>query len=110
MSKLRPRESSDNEDAETRHWKSKNKYREDEDEDMSRPWRRQKETAEWSAIPAKLAGFEELRRAFRLNFTQRKKCAKNLVELAGLIDETRQGGSPQATKEERFKDEMHSPS
>ncbi|GJR50329.1 reverse transcriptase domain-containing protein [Tanacetum coccineum] len=29
-------------DAETGHWKSKNKYREDEDEDMSRPWRRQK--------------------------------------------------------------------
>ncbi|GJS35668.1 hypothetical protein Tco_0534050 [Tanacetum coccineum] len=35
-------DSSDNEDAETGHWKSKNKYREDEDEDMSRPWRRQK--------------------------------------------------------------------
>ncbi|GJZ11899.1 reverse transcriptase domain-containing protein [Tanacetum coccineum] len=31
-----------NEDAETGHWKSKNKYRGDEDEDMSRPWRRQK--------------------------------------------------------------------
>ncbi|GJY95106.1 reverse transcriptase domain-containing protein [Tanacetum coccineum] len=37
-----PEDSSDNEDAETGHWKSKNKYREDEDEDMSRPWRRQK--------------------------------------------------------------------
>ncbi|GJZ89188.1 hypothetical protein Tco_0660970 [Tanacetum coccineum] len=35
-------DSSDNEDAETGHWKSKNKYQEDEDEDMSRPWRRQK--------------------------------------------------------------------
>ncbi|GKD66661.1 hypothetical protein Tco_1308769 [Tanacetum coccineum] len=35
-------DTSDNEDAETGHWKSKNKYREDEDEDMSRPWRRQK--------------------------------------------------------------------
>ncbi|GJS02498.1 hypothetical protein Tco_0319006 [Tanacetum coccineum] len=35
-------DSSDNEDAETGHWKSKNKYRDDEDEDMSRPWRRQK--------------------------------------------------------------------
>ncbi|GJY37788.1 hypothetical protein Tco_0424152, partial [Tanacetum coccineum] len=35
-------DSSDNEDAETGHWKSKNKYRKDEDEDMSRPWRRQK--------------------------------------------------------------------
>ncbi|GJX23678.1 hypothetical protein Tco_0228123 [Tanacetum coccineum] len=35
-------DSSDNEDAETGHWKSKNKYREDEDEDMSRLWRRQK--------------------------------------------------------------------
>ncbi|GKF57527.1 hypothetical protein Tco_0171064, partial [Tanacetum coccineum] len=31
-------DSSDNKDAETGHWKSKNKYREDEDEDMSRPW------------------------------------------------------------------------
>ncbi|GJS85481.1 hypothetical protein Tco_0752022 [Tanacetum coccineum] len=36
--------SSDNEDAETGHWKSKNKYREDEDEDMSRPWRSPKST------------------------------------------------------------------
>ncbi|GJR91954.1 hypothetical protein Tco_0215965 [Tanacetum coccineum] len=35
-------DSSDNEDAKTGHWKSQNKYREDEDEDMSRPWRRQK--------------------------------------------------------------------
>ncbi|GKB23398.1 hypothetical protein Tco_0862799, partial [Tanacetum coccineum] len=35
-------DTSDNEDAETGHWKSKNKYRRDEDEDMSRPWRRQK--------------------------------------------------------------------
>ncbi|GJY47920.1 hypothetical protein Tco_0437876 [Tanacetum coccineum] len=33
-------DTSDNEDAETRHWKSKNRYR--EDEDMSLPWRRQK--------------------------------------------------------------------
>ncbi|GJS88455.1 reverse transcriptase domain-containing protein [Tanacetum coccineum] len=38
-------DSSDNEDGETGHWKSKNKYREDEDEDMSRPWRRQKVNA-----------------------------------------------------------------
>ncbi|GJX73077.1 hypothetical protein Tco_0311672, partial [Tanacetum coccineum] len=36
------KDSSDNEDAETGHWKSKNKYREDEDEDMSCPWRHQK--------------------------------------------------------------------
>ncbi|GKG34606.1 hypothetical protein Tco_0437302, partial [Tanacetum coccineum] len=35
-------DTSDNEDAETGHWKSKNKHRKDEDEDMSRPWRRQK--------------------------------------------------------------------
>ncbi|GJW49883.1 hypothetical protein Tco_0091234 [Tanacetum coccineum] len=33
-------DTSDNEDAETGHWKSKNRYR--EDEDMSLPWRRQK--------------------------------------------------------------------
>ncbi|GKB07819.1 hypothetical protein Tco_0836103 [Tanacetum coccineum] len=39
---LSSEDTSDNEDAETGHWKSKNKYREDEDEDMSRPWRRQK--------------------------------------------------------------------
>nr|GFA37982.1 reverse transcriptase domain-containing protein [Tanacetum cinerariifolium] len=35
-------DSSDNEDEETRHWKSKNGYRNQEDEDMSRPWRHQK--------------------------------------------------------------------
>ncbi|GJU66719.1 reverse transcriptase domain-containing protein [Tanacetum coccineum] len=39
---LSSEDSSDNEDAKTGHWKSKNKYREDKDEDMSRPWRRQK--------------------------------------------------------------------
>ncbi|GKD32212.1 hypothetical protein Tco_1242990, partial [Tanacetum coccineum] len=140
-------DSSDNEDAETGHWKSKNKYRDDEDEDMSRPWRRQKVDAftrrisdfsedkkrrmpanvktydgtgdpddhlkifesaatienwpqpvwchmfnstlvgnarNWfSKLPRRsIDGFKELRRAFRLNFTQRKKCAKNPVELA----------------------------
>nr|GEZ67776.1 reverse transcriptase domain-containing protein [Tanacetum cinerariifolium] len=35
-------DSSENEDEETGHWKSKNGYRNLEDEDMSRPWRRQK--------------------------------------------------------------------
>nr|GFC52818.1 reverse transcriptase domain-containing protein [Tanacetum cinerariifolium] len=35
-------DSSDNEDEEIRHWKSRNGYRNQEDEDMSRPWRRQK--------------------------------------------------------------------
>nr|GFA52298.1 reverse transcriptase domain-containing protein [Tanacetum cinerariifolium] len=35
-------DSSDNEDEETEHWKSRNRYRNQEDEDMSRPWRRQK--------------------------------------------------------------------
>nr|GFB67890.1 reverse transcriptase domain-containing protein [Tanacetum cinerariifolium] len=35
-------DSSDNEDEETGHWKSRNGYRNQEDEDMSRPWRRQK--------------------------------------------------------------------
>ncbi|GJX24080.1 reverse transcriptase domain-containing protein [Tanacetum coccineum] len=44
LDKGAPQDTSDNEDAETGHWKSKNKYREDEDEDMSRPWRRQKVT------------------------------------------------------------------
>ncbi|GJU07191.1 hypothetical protein Tco_1123621 [Tanacetum coccineum] len=37
---LSSEDTSDNEDAETGHWKSKNRYR--EDEDMSLPWRRQK--------------------------------------------------------------------
>nr|GFC66570.1 reverse transcriptase domain-containing protein [Tanacetum cinerariifolium] len=35
-------DSSDNEDEETGHWKSRNRYRNHEDKDMSRPWRRQK--------------------------------------------------------------------
>nr|GFC68986.1 reverse transcriptase domain-containing protein [Tanacetum cinerariifolium] len=35
-------DSSDNEDEETGHWKSSNGYRNQEDEDMSRPWRCQK--------------------------------------------------------------------
>ncbi|GJV23372.1 reverse transcriptase domain-containing protein [Tanacetum coccineum] len=160
-------DSSDNEDAETGHWKSKNKYREDEDEDMSRPWRRQKVDAftrrisdfsedkkrrmpanvktydgtgdpddhlkifesaatienwpqpvwchmfnstlvgnaqNWfSKLPRRsIDGFEELRRAFRLNFTQRKKCAKNPVELARV--KQRQGESTSAYVE-RYKDE-----
>ncbi|GJS47936.1 reverse transcriptase domain-containing protein [Tanacetum coccineum] len=160
-------DSSDNEDAETGHWKSKNKYRGDEDEDMSRPWRRQKVDAftrrisdfsedkkrrmpanvktydgtgdpddhlkifesaatienwpqpvwchmfnstlvgnarNWfSKLPCRsIDGFEELRRAFRLNFTQRKKCAKNPVELARV--KQRQGESTSAYVE-RYKDE-----
>nr|GEZ63868.1 reverse transcriptase domain-containing protein [Tanacetum cinerariifolium] len=35
-------DSSDNEDEETGHWKSRNGYCNQEDEDMSRPWHRQK--------------------------------------------------------------------
>nr|GFD09760.1 reverse transcriptase domain-containing protein [Tanacetum cinerariifolium] len=35
-------DSSDNEDEETGHWKSRNGYCNQEDEDMSRLWRRQK--------------------------------------------------------------------
>nr|GFB90571.1 reverse transcriptase domain-containing protein [Tanacetum cinerariifolium] len=140
-------DSSDNEDEETGHWKSRNGYRNQEDEDMSRPWHRQKVDAftrrisdfledkksrmlanvktydgigdpdnhlkifesaatienwpqpmwchmfnptlvgnarNWfSKLPRRsIDGFEELRRAFSLNYTQRKKCAKNPVELA----------------------------
>ncbi|GJX86184.1 hypothetical protein Tco_0336958 [Tanacetum coccineum] len=91
-------DSSDNEDAETGHWKSKNKYREvqrrryvpsmasskvrrilrgsiSDFSGNARNW--------FSKLPRRsIDGFEELRRAFRLNFTQRKKCAKNPVELA----------------------------
>nr|GEW65772.1 reverse transcriptase domain-containing protein [Tanacetum cinerariifolium] len=47
-------------------------------------------------------GFEELRRAFCLKFTQRKKCAKNPVELARV--KQRQGESTSAYVE-RYKDE-----
>lgn len=35
-------DSSDNEDKETGHWKSRRRYRDEEDEDISRPWRLQK--------------------------------------------------------------------
>ncbi|GJU25531.1 hypothetical protein Tco_1164152, partial [Tanacetum coccineum] len=142
-------DSSDNEDAETGHWKSKNKYREDEDEDMSRPWRRQKVDAFTRRIsdfsedkkrrmPANVKTYDgtgdpddhlkifesaatienwpqpvwchmfnstlvgNARNWFRLNFTQRKKCAKNPVELARV--KQRQGESTSAYVE-RYKDE-----
>ncbi|GJU13379.1 hypothetical protein Tco_1135775 [Tanacetum coccineum] len=114
-------DTSDNEDAETGHWKSKNKYRGDEDEDMSRPWRRQKVDAFTRRIsdfsedkkrrmPANVKTYDGTERripddhlkifdrrpllknrtttrvvptwGIRLNFTQRKNCAKNPVELA----------------------------
>ncbi|GJR91513.1 hypothetical protein Tco_0215524 [Tanacetum coccineum] len=52
--------------------------------------------------PVSIDGFEELRRAFRLNFTQRKKCAKNPVELARV--KQRQGEST-SVYVERYKDE-----
>nr|GFA97010.1 reverse transcriptase domain-containing protein [Tanacetum cinerariifolium] len=56
-----------------------------------------------SKLPRRsIDGFEELRRAFRLNFTQRKKCAKNPVELARV--KQRQGESTSAYVE-RYKDE-----
>ncbi|GKA77232.1 reverse transcriptase domain-containing protein [Tanacetum coccineum] len=67
-------DSSDNEDAETGHWKSKNKYREDEDEDMSRPWRRQKVDA----------------------FTN--KGAKNLSRLARVKQQPRESTMPYVDK------------
>lgn len=159
--------SSDNEDKETGHWKSRGRRREEENEDMSLPWLRQKIDAftwrisdysdlkrrrmptnvktydgtgdpddhlkifesaatieNWpqpvwchmfnstlvgnartwfSKLPRRsIGGFEELRKAFRLNFTQRKKCAKNPVELARV--KQRQGESTSAFME-RFKDE-----
>nr|GEZ94354.1 reverse transcriptase domain-containing protein [Tanacetum cinerariifolium] len=160
-------DSSDNEDEETGHWKSRNEYRNQEDEDMSRPWRPQKVDAftrrisdfsedkrrrmpanvktydgtgdpddhlkifesaatienwpqpvwchmfnstlvgnarNWfSKLPHRSNnGFEELQRAFRLNFTQRKKCAKNPVDLARA--KQRQVESTSAYVE-RYKDE-----
>nr|GFA82052.1 reverse transcriptase domain-containing protein [Tanacetum cinerariifolium] len=49
----------------------------------------------FSKLPRRsIDGFEELRRAFHLNFTQRKKCAKNPVELARV--KQRQGESMSA--------------
>nr|GFA38251.1 reverse transcriptase domain-containing protein [Tanacetum cinerariifolium] len=74
-------DSSDNEDEETRHWKSRNGY---------------------LSCRAGALMIEELRRAFRLNFTQRKKCAKNPVKLARV--KQRQGESTSAYVE-RYKDE-----
>ncbi|GJY08366.1 reverse transcriptase domain-containing protein [Tanacetum coccineum] len=57
----------------------------------------------FSKLPRRsIDGFEELRKAFRLNFTQRKKYAKNPVELARV--KQRQGESTSAYVE-RYKDE-----
>nr|GFB32827.1 reverse transcriptase domain-containing protein [Tanacetum cinerariifolium] len=160
-------DSSDNEDKETGHWKSRNGYRNQEDEDMSRPWRRQKVDAftrrisdfledkrrrmpanvktykgtgdpddhlkifesaatienwpqpvwchmfnstlvgnvrNWfSKLPRRsIDGFKELQRAFRLNFTQRKKYAKNHVKLASVKQRQRESTS---TYVERYKEE-----
>nr|GEU65132.1 reverse transcriptase domain-containing protein [Tanacetum cinerariifolium] len=107
-------DSSDNEDEETGHWKSRNGYRNQEDEDMSRPWRdpddhlkifKSAATIEnWPQPVWSIDGFEELRRAFHLNFTQRKKCAKNPVELARV--KQRQGEST-STYVERYKDDVY---
>ncbi|GJX83461.1 reverse transcriptase domain-containing protein [Tanacetum coccineum] len=57
----------------------------------------------FSKLPRRsIDGFEELRRAFRLNFTQRKKCAKNPVELARV--KQRHGESKSALRR-GYKDE-----
>nr|GEZ84429.1 reverse transcriptase domain-containing protein [Tanacetum cinerariifolium] len=57
----------------------------------------------FSKLPRKsIAGFKELRRAFRLNFTQRKKCAKNPVELARVKQRQREFTSAYV---ERYKEE-----
>jgi hypothetical protein len=57
----------------------------------------------FSKLPQRsIDGFEDLRKAFRLNFTQRKKCAKNPVELARV--KQRQGESASAYMES-YKDE-----
>ena len=158
---------SNNEEEEAEYWKPKDRHHDQEDEEMSRPWRRQKVDAftkrisdfsenrrrrmpanvktydgtgdpddhlkifesaamienwpqpvwchmfnstlvgnarNWfSNLPRRsIDGFEELRRAFRLNFTQRKKCNKNPVELARV--KQRPGESTSAFME-RFKDE-----
>nr|GFD20055.1 reverse transcriptase domain-containing protein [Tanacetum cinerariifolium] len=57
-------DSSDNEDEETGHWKSRNGYRNQEDEDMPRPWRRQKV----DAFPRRISDFlEDKRRCMPAN-------------------------------------------
>ncbi|GKC77745.1 reverse transcriptase domain-containing protein, partial [Tanacetum coccineum] len=60
-----------------------------------------------SRIPGEQArsieGFEELRKAFRRNFTQRKKYSKNPVELARI---RQRSGESLDSFTERFKDEM----
>ena len=57
----------------------------------------------FSKLPrGSINGFEELRKMFRLNFTQRKKCAKNPVELSRL--KLCQGESTRAYMD-RYKDE-----
>ncbi|PWA99920.1 reverse transcriptase domain-containing protein [Artemisia annua] len=57
----------------------------------------------FSKLPRRsIDGYKTLRKAFRLNFTQRKKCAKNPVDLARI--KQRQGETDSAFME-RFKDE-----
>nr|GFC67504.1 reverse transcriptase domain-containing protein [Tanacetum cinerariifolium] len=57
----------------------------------------------FSKLPSRsIDGLEELPRAFCLNFTQRKKCAKNPIELARV--KQRQGESTSAYVE-HYKDE-----
>nr|GFB57091.1 reverse transcriptase domain-containing protein [Tanacetum cinerariifolium] len=51
-------DSSDNEDEEMGHWKSRNGYRNHEDEDMSRPWRCQ----EVNAFTWRISDFSEDKR------------------------------------------------
>ncbi|GJX10105.1 hypothetical protein Tco_0199964 [Tanacetum coccineum] len=89
-------------DAETGHWKSKNKYREDEDEDMSRPWRRQKV----DAFTRRISDFsEDKKRRMPANvktYDGNQKCAKNPVELARVKQRQRESTSAYV---ERYKDE-----
>ncbi|GJR88356.1 hypothetical protein Tco_0212367 [Tanacetum coccineum] len=105
-------DTSDNEDAETGHWKSKNRYR--EDEDMSLPWRRQKVDAftrrisdfypredKEGRMPANVKTYDGTG-LFRLNFTQGRSVPKNPVELARV--KQRQGEST-SVYVERYKDE-----
>ena len=57
----------------------------------------------FSKLPRRsIDGFEELRKEFRMNFTQRKKCAKNPVELARV---KQRRGESTSTYVERYKDE-----
>ncbi|GJR64289.1 hypothetical protein Tco_0010354 [Tanacetum coccineum] len=94
-------DSSDNEDAETGHWKSKNKYREDEDEDMSRPWRRQKV----DAFTRRISDFsEDKKRRMPANVKTYDGTGRSVPRTLSERHVKQRQGSPQNLRK-RYKDE-----